>query len=271
MSVQSTTHSPELASLEKAIGYAFAHPALLEQALTHSSQAREAEALRLGASDRVRDKMLGKINDNEQLEFLGDAVLGLVTTEELFRRFPQFSEGQLSKLRAHLVSKNHLINAAERLELGRYLRLGRGEEKSGGRNKAALLVDALEAILGAVYLDAGLDTARPIILNHIVLPELETFVSLGTAGKITDYKSALQERLQAEGRPQPAYVLVNESGPEHQKTFTIEAQLLTVANGRAEFTARAKGSTKKNAEQDAARQVLEYLGPQTPAFDEKGV
>jgi ribonuclease III len=263
MSVKSATQSPEIASLEKAIGYTFAHSVLLEQALTHSSQAREAEALRPGSSERVRD--------NEQLEFLGDAVLGLVTTEELFRRFPQFSEGQLSKLRAHLVSKNHLINAAERLELGRYLRLGRGEEKSGGRNKAALLVDALEAILGAVYLDAGLDTARPIILNHIVLPELETFVSLGTAGKITDYKSALQERLQAEGRPQPAYVLVNESGPEHQKTFTIEAQLLTAANGKAGFTARAKGSTKKNAEQDAARQVLEYLAAQAAAFDEKGV
>lgn len=263
MSVKSTTHSPELASLESAIGYSFAHPALLEQALTHSSQAREAEALRPAASDRVRDRVL----DNEQLEFLGDAVLGLVTTEELFRRFPQFSEGQLSKLRAHLVSKNHLINAAERLELGRYLRLGRGEEKSGGRSKSALLVDALEAILGAVYLDAGLDTARPIILNHIVLPELQTFVSLGTAGKITDYKSALQERLQADGRPQPAYVLVHESGPEHQKTFTIEAQLLTSANGKAEFTARAKGSTKKNAEQDAARQVLDYLGERNSAVD----
>ena len=259
MSVKSTTHSPELASLESAIGYSFAHPALLEQALTHSSQAREAEALRPAAN--------GRVLDNEQLEFLGDAVLGLVTTEELFRRFPQFSEGQLSKLRAHLVSKNHLINAAERLELGRYLRLGRGEEKSGGRSKSALLVDALEAILGAVYLDAGLDTARPIILNHIVLPELETFVSLGTAGKITDYKSALQERLQAEGRPQPVYVLVHESGPEHQKTFTIEAQLITSANAKAEFTARAKGSTKKNAEQDAARQVLDYLGARNSAVD----
>jgi ribonuclease III len=263
MSVKPPTPLAELASLEQAIGYVFAHPLLLEQALTHSSQAREAEALRPNAASHVRD--------NEQLEFLGDAVLGLVTTEELFRRFPQFSEGQLSKLRAHLVSKNHLINVAEKLELGRYLRLGRGEEKSGGRNKAALLVDALEAILGAVYLDAGLEIARPIILNHIVLPELETFVSLGTAGKITDYKSALQERLQAEGRPQPAYVLVNEAGPEHQKTFTIEAQLLTSASSRAEFTARAKGSTKKNAEQDAARQVLEYLDAQTPALDRGGL
>jgi ribonuclease-3 len=259
LSVNVTTHSPEIATLEAAIGHAFVRPELLQQALTHSSQAREAEALRVGATDRA--------GDNEQLEFLGDAVLGLVTTEELFRRFPQFSEGQLSKLRAHLVSKNHLISAAERLDLGRYLRLGRGEEKSGGRHKTALLVDALEAILGAVYLDAGLETARPLILNHIVLPELEAFVSMGTAGKITDYKSALQERLQAEGRLQPAYVLVNESGPEHQKTFTIEARLVMLGNGKTEFTARAKGSTKKNAEQDAARQVLEYLATQTPTLD----
>ena len=114
---------------------------------------------------------------------MGDAVLGLVTAEELFRRFPEFSEGQLSKLRAHLVSKNHLINVAERLELGRYLRLGRGEEKSGGRSKSALLVDALEAVLGAIYLDAGFETARSLILQHVLLPELEAFISSGRASK----------------------------------------------------------------------------------------
>jgi len=202
---------------------------------------------------------VGRAGDNEQLEFLGDAVLSLVTTEELFRRFPQFSEGQLSKLRAHLVSKNYLIRVAERLELGKYLRLGRGEEKSGGRSKAALLVDALEAILGAIYLDAGLETTRSIILKQIVWPELQHFVSRGTAGKITDYKSALQERLQAAGRAQPIYALVKESGPEHQKTFTIEARLLGAADANVEFTARAQGSTKKNAEQNAARQLLDYL------------
>jgi ribonuclease-3 len=234
----------------------FQHPELLEQALTHSSRAKEAEAGSPAGGSRAAD--------NEQLEFLGDAVLGLVTTEELFRRFPQFSEGQLSKLRAHLVSKNHLIRVAEQLDLGRYLRLGRGEEKSGGRGKAALLVDALEAVLGAVYLDAGLETSRPLILQHIVQPELEVFISSGTAGKVTDYKSALQERLQAEGRPQPAYIMVKESGPEHQKTFTIEAQLLATPDGDPEFVGRSQGSTKKTAEQDAARQVLEYLALQVP-------
>src|SRR6266446_2894089 len=251
-----TSNLRDAASLEKTMGHVFAAPQLLNQALTHSSQAREVESLRPGSTERA--------SDNEQLEFLGDAVLGLVTAEALFRRFPEFSEGQLSKLRAHLVSKNHLIRIAEQLDLGRYLRLGRGEEKSGGRGKAALLVDALEALLGAVYLDAGLETARPLILQHIVLPELEGFISSGTAGKITDYKSALQEKLQAEGRPQPAYVMVKESGPEHQKTFTIEAQLLTTMDGEPEFVGRAQGSTKKNAEQDAARQVLEYLALQVP-------
>lgn len=254
--MQSTVTTQATDALEQSIGHVFATQQLLQQALTHSSQARELEAHRPEGAERAVD--------NEQLEFLGDAVLGLVTTEELFLRFPQFSEGQLSKLRAHLVSKNHLIRVAERLALGQYLRLGRGEEKSGGRYKAALLVDALEAILGAVYLDAGFEVARGIILKQIVLPELEQFVSLGTAGKITDYKSALQERLQAEGRPQPMYALVKETGPEHQKTFTIEAQL-TTPGGATEFTARSQGATKKNAEQDAARQVLDYLATRVPA------
>ncbi len=246
-----TTHAREVVNLERILGHVFASPGLLQQALTHSSQAREAEAARPEAAERAKD--------NEQLEFLGDAVLGLVATEELFTRFPQFSEGQLSKLRAHLVSKNHLINVAERLELGRYLRLGRGEEKSGGRSKSALLVDALEAVLGAIYLDAGFETARLVILHHVLLPELEAFISSGRASKVTDFKSALQEKLQADSRPQPAYVMVKEVGPEHQKTFTIEARLYAIGEGRVEFVGRAEGSTKKTAEQDAARQVLEYL------------
>src|SRR5215468_4588238 len=158
----SLTKDREVATLEQSLGHAFSSPELLQRALTHSSQARESDALRPASTERSKD--------NEQLEFLGDAVLGLVATEELFKRFPHFSEGQLSKLRAHLVSKNHLINVAGRLELGKYLRLGRGEEKSGGRAKSALLVDALEAIIGAVYLDAGLETVRSLILTRIILP-----------------------------------------------------------------------------------------------------
>jgi ribonuclease-3 len=239
----------DVAELEQVLGHSFGSPELLDRALTHSSQAREAEMLRPSET----------VGDNEQLEFLGDAILGLVTTEELFRRFPQFSEGQLSKLKAHLVSKNHLVNVAERFGIGRFLRLGRGEEKSGGRTKPAILADSVEAVLGAVYLDGGLEVARHLILDNIVLPELEAFVSSGEAGRITDYKSALQERLQAEGRPQPVYALVRESGPEHKKTFTIEARLIDATRGEPEFVGRAEGATKKAAEQIAARQVLEYL------------
>ena len=153
----------DISELERALGYQFSKPELLEQALTHSSQARELESLQ--AQTRV--------GDNEQLEFLGDAVLGLVTTEELFHRFPNFREGELSKLRAHLVSEKHLILVARQLELGHYLRLGRGEEKSGGRNKTALLVDGLEAVLGAMYVDSGLETVRRVVLQHIVTPEVE--------------------------------------------------------------------------------------------------
>jgi len=141
------------------------------------------------------------------------------------------------------------------------LNLGRGEEKSGGRNKTALLVDALEAVLAAIYLDGGLDAARELILRTIVVPELERIASQGSSLPVTDYKSALQEKLQASGRPQPTYTLVKERGPEHSKTFTVEARLQPLDNGgKAEFVGRADGSTKKNAEQDAARQVLEYLG-----------
>src|SRR6266699_3987121 len=213
--------SREITALEDVLGHRFAHPELLEQALTHSSQAREMEAAR--APDRVSDR----VSDNEQLEFLGDAVLGFVTTQEVFHRFPHFREGELSKLRAHLVSEKHLIRVAQALGLGHYLRLGRGEEKSGGRNKTALIVDALEAVLAALYLDGGLEAARPFILAQIVAPELEQIASNGSMLPVKDYKSALQEKLQATGRPQPQYVLVKERGPEHNKTFTVEARSFT--------------------------------------------
>ncbi|HXM64165.1 MAG TPA: ribonuclease III [Terriglobales bacterium] len=240
----------DISELERALAYQFSKPELLEQALTHSSQARELESLQ--AQTRV--------GDNEQLEFLGDAVLGLVTTEELFHRFPNFREGELSKLRAHLVSEKHLILVARQLELGHYLRLGRGEEKSGGRNKTALLVDGLEAVLGAMYVDSGLETVRRVILQNIVTPEIENIARNGSSLPLSDYKSALQEKLQATGRSQASYVLVKELGPEHSKTFTVEVRLQALGNhGETEFVGRAEGSTKKNAEQAAAHQVLEHL------------
>jgi ribonuclease III len=250
------------ALLEEALGYRFQRRELLEQALTHSSQAREQEALKPADA--------GKIGDNEQLEFLGDAVLSLATTEALFQRFPQFREGELSKLRAHLVSEKHLIRVAEQLEMGAYLRLGRGEEKSGGRGKTALLVDSLEAVLAAMYLDGGMDPARTFVLAHIIDPELLHIAANGTSLPVSDYKSALQERLQASGRAQPLYVLVKEQGPEHSKTFTVEARLqMLESQSKSEFVGRAEGSTKKNAEQGAARQVLEYLATLPPVIENK--
>ncbi|HEY7616848.1 MAG TPA: ribonuclease III [Terriglobales bacterium] len=241
----------DITALEQTLGYHFARPELLTQALTHSSQAREQEASSPGVAS---------VADNEQLEFLGDAVLGFVAGEELFRRFPHFHEGQLSKLRAHLVSERHLVRVAQQLQVGDYLRLGRGEEKSGGRQKTALLVDALEAVLAALYLDGGIPPVRQVILDHILAPELEHLARNGNSLPMSDYKSALQEKLQAMGLPQPSYVLVKEQGPEHQKVFTVEVRLQTPSSaGKAQFVGRADGFTKKNAEQDAARQVLEYL------------
>jgi ribonuclease-3 len=249
--------SRSISDLEHALRYSFTRTELLDQALTHSSHARELESTQPQSSLRAAD--------NEQLELLGDAVLGLVTTEELFHRFPHFREGELSKLRAHLVSEKHLIQVARELELGHYLNLGRGEEKSGGRNKTALLVDGLEAVLGAMYVDSGLETVRRVILQHIVHPELEHIARTGQSLPLTDYKSALQEKLQAIGRPQASYVLVKELGPEHSKTFTVEVRLQASGNhGKTEFVGRAEGSTKKNAEQGAARQLLEHLAATAP-------
>jgi len=242
----------EIAALEGLLGHHFQRPAFIEQALTHSSQARELEALRPSPPGAA-------IGDNEQMEFLGDAVLALVTSEELFRRFPHFREGELSKLRAHLVSQRHLIRVAQQLELGKYLRLGRGEEKSGGRSKTALLVDALEAVLAALYLDAGMEVVRGFILRTIIMPEVERMNPASSGVPVMDFKSALQETLQAMGLPQPSYVLVKEAGPEHRKTFTVEARLSLPLPEKGEFVGRAEGSTKKRAEQDAAHQVLEYL------------
>ena len=245
--------SRDITALAETLGHRFHRPELLVQALTHSSQARESESVGCDTGARV--------GDNEQLEFLGDAILGLITSEELFRHFPGFHEGELSKLRAHLVSERHLIRVAQELELGHYLRLGRGEEKSGGRSKTTLLVDSLEAVLAAIYLDAGMDFTRRFVVQRIVAPELKRMDLEGrSALPITDFKSALQEAMQAKGCPQPSYVLVKEEGPEHSKTFTVEVRLRPSAtNAETELVGRATGSTKKRAEQDAARQALEQL------------
>jgi ribonuclease-3 len=247
----------DLNALERVLGHTFARPELLEQALTHSSHANET-------SDAAEDSIV-RGDDNEQLEFLGDAVLGFVTSRALFESFPNYSEGQLSKARAHLVSAKHLIKVAKDISLGDYLRLGRGEERSGGRHKAALLVDALEAVISAVYLDAGLEAARKLIMEKIVTPEFDALQNDPGMAK-SDQKSALQEWLQATGSPQPAYHLVQEEGPDHKKTFTVELRVIgqQQQNGKAAntFVSRAQGPTKKKAEQKAAEEALEFLKQQ---------
>ena len=253
-----STHAPQghgpatPEPLQAALEHQFRRPELLLQALTHSSYARERES-QDGA-------VAGSVGDNEQLEFLGDAVLGFVTSQELFQRFPQYREGQLSKTRAYLVSEEHLIRVARELELGHYLRLGHGEEKSGGRAKTAILVDALEAVLAAMYLDAGLERTRSFILERVVEPELQRLKQENPAGlPVTDFKSALQEAAHSVGAPPPSYVLVRERGPEHRKTFTVEARVERLNGHGKPHCTQAEGPTKKQAEQGAARKALEYL------------
>lgn len=224
----------------------FERSELLEQALTHSSFANEHAEDNAGIDQN---------NDNERLEFLGDAVLNIITSDYLFREFPGYTEGQLSKLRAHLVSSRHLVKAARALDLGNFIRLGRGEERSGGRSKQVVLADCVEAVIAALYLDGGIPAARDFILPEILNPELTRMGAADPAAdpESTDYKSKLQEFLQGRGHPQPAYRLAAQSGPEHNKIFTIELQL----NG--EHTVKAEGSSKKSAEQRAAELALDYL------------
>ncbi len=240
--------------LEEALGHRFNCRALLEQAVTHASHAREAE------SQNAAEGTPALSADNEQMEFLGDAVLGFVVSRELFQRFPEYQEGELSKVRAHLVSARHLLRPARELEIGQYLRLGRGEERSGGRNKVALLVDALEAVIAALFLDAGLDVAHRFILQSILEPGLAEVHQGGSKTlPVIDYKSALQEAVHASGRSQPRYVLIKAEGPDHRKVFTMEAQVPAGPDGEEGFSCRAEGNTKKLAEQRAAREAWDFL------------
>jgi len=223
----------EFDALQRAIQYRFRDRGLLEHAMTHTSRANE---------DRS-----GGVADNESMEFLGDALLGFVIADMLFREFPGFDEGEKSKTKAALVSTATLARQADRLRIGEHLRLGRGEEKTGGRRKQALLADSYEALIAAIYLDGGIDEARAFITRQFV-PLLADVHRQGAAD--ADYKSALQELLQARGLPLPDYRLVGTSGPDHQKHFEVEV----VVNG--ETLGRATGQSKKDGEQAAARIAL---------------
>src|SRR5215468_10678832 len=222
-----------LDELEFEIGHRFADKQLLTKALTHSSHAHEQTG-----------------QDNEQLEFLGDAVLGFVVSDILYRSHPNLNEGQLSKLKGFFVSAANLVKYAERLRLGEYLHLGRGEEKTGGRTKQALLVDALEAVLGAIYLDGGIDDARRVMLAFLE-PQMGDVRE--SERQLRDFKTELQEQLQARQLGRAEYLVASEDGPDHQKLFTIDVRI------DGESVARGAGLTKKAAEQAAARHALETI------------
>ena len=228
----------EFESLQQAIGYRFRDRGLLEHAMTHTSRANE--------------DVSGGVADNEVMEFLGDALLGFIIADVLFRDFPEFDEGQKSKAKAALVSTATLARQAERLQLGDHLLLGRGEEKTGGRRKQALLADGYEALIAAVYLDGGVEHARAFITREFAALFDEVRRD-GVSGQ--DYKSALQELLQSRDLPLPEYRLVGTLGPDHRKLFEIEVVV------RGERLASASGPSKKEAEQEAARAALEKLRP----------
>jgi ribonuclease-3 len=233
----------EPSALEKRIDYRFSDPELLHRALTHSSLANEA---RTGGQP---------VSDNEQFEFLGDSVLGFLIAEALVRRFPGQSEGELSRQKAHLVSAAHLHGVARRLDLGSHLEIGRSEEMSGGRAKKTLLVDAVEAVIAAIYLDGGVEPARAFVYGFVLDAPVGSDTEAGTdiQPAIANFKSALQELAQSRKLPQPRYAIVRERGPEHSKVFTVEVKV-----GK-DWIGQADGRTKKIAAQRAARGVYERL------------
>jgi ribonuclease-3 len=218
--------------LEKRLGYRFRHAELLEQALTHRSYAYER----------------GSTAHYERLEFLGDAVLGLVAAEWLYARHPDLPEGQLSRLKSHAVSAPVLGAHAERLGVGEALRLGVGEERSGGRAKRSLLADSLEALFGAVYLDGGLKAVRPLVERALE----EALADRGGVSR-ADAKTALQELVQGKGWDLPEYRLVAATGPDHRKTFSVDVWL------RGEVIGQGEGESKKLAEQRAAAAAITRL------------
>ena len=218
--------------LEEKLGYTFQNRALLENALTHSSYANE-------------NKHTGA-QSNERLEFLGDSVLGMVTADYLYRVHPDLPEGDLTRTRAALVCEGSLVEVAQQLELGAYLKLGKGEDAGGGRERPSIVADAVEAVLAAVYLDGGIGSARKIIQRFILDREEEKSGS-------RDYKTALQELVQRESGQVLAYRLVGSTGPDHAKRFQVEVELNGTPVGAGE------GRSKKEAEQMAAKAAIAKL------------
>ena len=224
----------QLEELQQKIGYQFRNPALLQQALTHSSYANEG-------------KKHGK--NNERLEFLGDSVLSVIVAKHLFLTYKNIPEGELTKLRASLVCEKALDVFAARLSLGDYLKLGRGEEMTGGRQRPSILADAFEAVIAALYLDGGYEVAQKFVLSFIPKD-----LDIHQVGQLADYKTALQEIIQQNREEKVEYQMEAERGPDHAKVFTAVVLLNSNIIGRGE------GSSKKQAEQNAAREALRLMG-----------
>jgi ribonuclease III len=240
------------AELESRMGHKFARPELLHLALTHRSFAYESR----GVDERTAAAVPGM--DNEQLEFLGDAVLGLVVADSLFLAFPNCGEGELTRLRASLVSRKRMADVGAELGLGEFLILGKSAEQVGGRRKPALLANAAEAIIAAVYLDGGLKPAQALIERAVIAPEMDALrkaLSGSSGGALRDHKTLLQERVQATSAGKLRYIDSAQSGPAHLRRFSVEAQL-EGENG-VRILASAEGGTKKEAQQKAAELALE--------------
>ena len=224
-------------AFQQSLGYTFRDRDLLERALTHKSYSNENREVRSP--------------NNERLEFLGDAVLGFVVGEIIYRSFPNLQEGALSKIKAHLVSANMLAGKARGLGIGRFLRMGAGEARSGGAEKSSLLADAFEAIVAAVYLDGGL-AATEALLQRVFGPEVSG-IDIGDLS-FHDYKTTLQETAQSLGLPLPDYRVIEESGPDHEKAFVVELAW------DGEPFARGTGASKREAQRKAAKEALKKLG-----------
>jgi ribonuclease-3 len=225
---------PDLGELQRTIGHEFANPALLRLALTHPSISHETG---------------GGVESNQRLEFLGDAVLGLVLTRELYDRFPGEEEGPLTKARARLVNAKALAEASRKLGLGRFLRVSHGEEQSGGRSRVSALADAFEAVIGAIYLDGGLEAAARFVLGSLV----ESLSDWSDVASLDNPKGELQELLQARSNEAPVYELISVSGPDHDREFETLVRHAQVELGRG------KGKSKKAAESEAALEALRNL------------
>lgn len=224
-------------NFEEVIGYTYKNKDLLTEALTHSSFSNEGKKT---------------IKDNERLEFLGDSILSLVVAENLFLHYKHMPEGELTKLRASLVCEKSLFEFAQKIELGKYLNVGRGEEHTGGRERPSIVSDAFEAIIASIYLDGGYNEARKFVLNFI-----PKHLDVDKAAAFSDYKTALQEIIQKNKEEKVEYVLISEVGPDHDKAFSVEVHL------NSNIIGSGKGKSKKQAEQLAAKEALELMGYET--------